>query len=111
MVPVRVALVYHAMRLDAGVPKMHVQLARYLVRRGHAVRVYGSVADSDPALLDDVDFRDLGVPNRSGRLSEPWSVLRTMRRVDAALRADRPDVVHGRGVSAWTQDSVHVTGG
>ena len=106
----RLALVYHAMRLDAGVPKMHVQLARYLVRRGHDVRVYGSVADSDPALLDDVRFHDVGVRNRSGRLSEPWSVLRSMRRVDAALQADRPDVVHGRGVSAWTQDIVHVTG-
>ena len=98
------------MRLDVGIPKMHVQLARYLVGRGHEVHVYGNLAESDQQLTGEVIFHDVGVPHRTGRLAEPWSVDRTMRRVGSMLRDDRPDVVHGRGISSWKQDIAHVTG-
>jgi glycosyltransferase involved in cell wall biosynthesis len=107
---VRIALVYHMMRLDAGIPKMHVQLARYLVGRGHEVHVYGNLADSDPLLTREVIFHDVGVPQRTGRLAAPWAVDRTMRRVGSMLLEDRSDVVHGRGISSWVQDIAHVTG-
>ena len=106
----RIALVYHIMRMDTGIPKMHVQLARYLLRRGHEVHVYGSLADSDPPLTREVIFHDVGVPYGTGRLTRPWAVHRAMRRVQSMLRDDRPDVVHGRGVSSWVQDIAHVTG-
>jgi glycosyltransferase involved in cell wall biosynthesis len=106
----RIALVYQVMRLDAGIPKMHVQLARYLVGRGHEVHVYGNLAESDPQLTREVIFHDIGVPHGAGRLAAPWSVARTMRRAESLLRDDRPDVVHGRGVSSWVQDIAHVTG-
>ena len=106
----RIALVYRTMRLDVGIPKMHVQLARYLVGRGHEVHVYGNLAESDPQLTREVIFHDVGVPHRTGRLAEPWSVDRTMRRVRSMIREDRPDVVHGRGISSWVQDIAHVTG-
>jgi glycosyltransferase involved in cell wall biosynthesis len=106
----RIALVYPVMRLDAGVPKMHVQLARYLVGRGHDVHVYGNVAESDPLLVGEMTFHDVGVPRRHGRLAEPWSVARTMHNVRSMLRDDSPDVVHGRSVASWVQDIAHVTG-
>lgn len=96
--------------MDLGIPKMHVQLARYLVSRGHEVHVYGNLADSDPQLTQEVIFHDVGVPHRTGRLAEPWSVDRAMRRAGSMLRKDRPDVVHARGISSWVQDIAHVTG-
>ena len=106
----QIALVYHIMRLDTGIPKMHVQLARYLLRRGHEVHVYGSLADSDPSLTREVIFHDVGVPYGTGRMTRPWAVHLAMRRVRSMLRNDRPDVVHARGVSSWVQDIAHVTG-
>jgi glycosyltransferase involved in cell wall biosynthesis len=107
---VRVALAYHAMRLDAGIPKMHTNLARFLVERGHEVHVYGNLADSAPSLTREVRFHDVGAPAAFGRLSQPWASARFMRCAGAMIRRDRPDVVHGRGVSAWRQDIVHVSG-
>jgi UDP-glucose:(heptosyl)LPS alpha-1,3-glucosyltransferase len=104
---VRAALVYHAMRLDAGIPKMHAQLARYLAGRGYDVHVYGNLADSDPSLANGATFHDVGLSARVGRLAEPATSVRFMRRVQAMVRAD---VVHGRGVSCWDQDIAHVTG-
>ena len=98
------------MRLDVGIPKMHVQLARYLVGRGHDVHVYGNLAQSDPLLAREVTFHDVGVQHRAGRLAAPWTVARAMRRVASMLRDDRPDVVHGRSISSWVQDIAHVTG-
>jgi glycosyltransferase involved in cell wall biosynthesis len=98
------------MRLDAGIPKMHVQLARYLVGRGHEVHVYGNLAESDPLLTGEVIFHDVGVTPRTGRLAAPWARDRSMRRVGSMLRDDRPDVVHARGVSSRMQDIAHVTG-
>jgi UDP-glucose:(heptosyl)LPS alpha-1,3-glucosyltransferase len=110
---VRIALVYAFMRLDAGVPKMHVNLARYLLSRGHEVHIYGSAEASDTTLAPGAVFHDLGIsPVRSGRLSQPLDRLRFLRRAGVAVRRDAGsnDVVHGRGMSTPVQDIVHMTG-
>lgn len=111
---VRIGLVYRVMRLDVGIPKMHVQLARYLLRRGHEVHVYGSARDSDPALVSEVTYHDVGLELRSGRVGSTLASARMMRCASAMvrndLRAGRLDVVHGRGLSSWVQHIAHVPG-
>lgn len=89
---------------------MHVNLARYLVGRGHDVHVFGNARDSDAALLHEARFHDVGLSIKSGRIAEPATALRFMRRAQAMIDAERFDAVHGRGVSLWQQDIVHLTG-
>jgi glycosyltransferase involved in cell wall biosynthesis len=74
-----------------GAERQLVALARGLHTRGHAVKVVVFYAGGPL----EADLREAGVPvtvlNKSGR----WDLLGFTLRLARALRAGRPDVVHG----------------
>ena len=109
----RIALCYAHFNLTGSLPREQVQLARYLVRAGHEVHAYAFAATSDPDLAPGVHFH--GVPATSAsdsRLGLALHVASFARNATRMIAHDRAlyDVVHGRGMSLWEQDIVHLTG-
>jgi len=90
-----------------------VQLARYLVRAGHEVHAYSFAATREPELAPGVHFHDVPASpasdSRFGGALHSATFARNATRMIARNRAGY-DAVHGRGMSTWEQDIVHVTG-
>jgi glycosyltransferase involved in cell wall biosynthesis len=109
----RIALVYAHFNLTGSLPREQVQLARYLVRAGHEVHAYVFAATSDPDLAPEVHFHDVPAsPASDSRFGLPLHVATFARNATKLIERDRTayDVVHGRGMSTWEQDIVHLTG-
>jgi glycosyltransferase involved in cell wall biosynthesis len=112
-VRLRLALVYAHLHLGASLPRQQVELARYLVRAGHEVHVYYHEAGSEVDLVPGACFHSVPASKPSGsRLGLPLHVASFAWNATRMLQQDRAayDVVHGRGMSTWEQDIVHVTG-
>jgi glycosyltransferase involved in cell wall biosynthesis len=109
----RVALVYAHFNLTGSLPRQHVQLARYLVRAGHEVDAYSFAATSEPELAPGVHFHDVPASQASNsRLGRAFHFATFVRNATRMVSRNRAayDAVHGRGMSTWEQDIVHVTG-
>jgi UDP-glucose:(heptosyl)LPS alpha-1,3-glucosyltransferase len=105
-----VALVYRHFRLDGSLPRIHVELARYLASRGHDVHVYSIRETRDLSITIPCTFHDVPVPVvRTGRWSarELWSFAKNAA---AQLARERFDVVHSRAPSTWIADVLDVPG-
>ena len=109
----RIALVYAHFNLAGSLPREQVQLARYLVREGHDVHAYAFGAASEPGLAPGVRFHNVpAAPPSNSRLGLPLHAATFARNATKMIERDRAayDVVHGRGMSTWEQDIVHLTG-
>jgi glycosyltransferase involved in cell wall biosynthesis len=109
----RIALVYAHFNLTGSLPRRQVALAHYLVSAGHEVHAYSLEADSLPDLAPEVSFHWVPATRPAGsRLGLPLHVASFAWGASRALARERHlyDVVHGLGMSTWTQDIVHVTG-
>jgi UDP-glucose:(heptosyl)LPS alpha-1,3-glucosyltransferase len=109
----RIALVYAHFNVTGSLPREQVQLARYLVRAGHEVHAYAFAATSEPDLAPGVRFHDVPATRASDtRLGLPLHAATFARNATRMIERDRAayDVVHGRGMSTWEQDIIHLTG-
>ena len=109
----RIALVYAHFNHTGSLPRVQVQLARYLVAAGHEVHSYSFAPVREPGLAPGVHFHDVPATAASAsRLGLPLHVVTFARNATRMIERDRAryDVVHGRGMSTWEQDIVHVTG-
>jgi UDP-glucose:(heptosyl)LPS alpha-1,3-glucosyltransferase len=109
----RIALVYAHFNMTGSLPREQVQLARYLVRAGHEVHAYAFAATSEPDLAPGVRFHDVPATRATDtRLGLPLHAATFARNATRMIERDRAayDVVHGRGMSTWEQDIVHLTG-
>jgi glycosyltransferase involved in cell wall biosynthesis len=109
----RVALVYAHFNFTGSLPRQQVQLARYLVRAGHEVHAYSFAATREPELAPGVHFHDVPAAQASGsRLGLALHCATFARNATSMISRSRAayDAVHGRGMSTWEQDIVHVTG-
>jgi glycosyltransferase involved in cell wall biosynthesis len=109
----RIALVYAHFNLTGSLPREQVQLARYLVRAGHEVHAYAFAATSKPDLAPGVRFHAVPATQASdARLGLALFAATFARNATRMIEHDRAtyDVVHGRGMSTWEQDIVHLTG-
>jgi glycosyltransferase involved in cell wall biosynthesis len=110
---VRIALVYAHFHFTGSLPREQVQLARYLVRAGHEVHAYVFPAASDPDLAPGVHFHAVPASQASNsRLGVALHAATFAKNATKMIERDRMayDVVHGRGMSTWEQDIVHLTG-
>ena len=109
----RVALVYAHFNFTGSLPRQQVQLARYLVRAGHEVHAYSFAATREPELAPGVHFYDVPASQAStSRLGYALHAATFARNATRMISRNRSayDAVHGRGMSTWEQDIVHVTG-
>ena len=109
----RIALVYSHFNLTGSLPRQQVELARYLVKAGHDVHVYFSPAGSKAELASEATFHEVpAAPVSGSRLGLALHVATFARSATRMIERDRAayDLVHGRGMSTWEQDIVHVTG-
>jgi UDP-glucose:(heptosyl)LPS alpha-1,3-glucosyltransferase len=109
----RIALVYAHFNVTGSLPREQVQLARYLVRAEHEVHAYAFGATSEPDLAPGVQFHDVPATQASDtRLGLALHAATFARNATRMIERDRAayDVVHGRGMSTWEQDIVHLTG-
>jgi glycosyltransferase involved in cell wall biosynthesis len=110
---VRIALVYAHFNLTGSLPREHVELARYLVKAEHEVHAYSLAATRQSELAPGVQFHDVpATPASDSRFGLPLHVATFARNATRMIKEDRAqyDVVHGRGMSTWEQDIVHLTG-
>jgi glycosyltransferase involved in cell wall biosynthesis len=110
---VRIALVYAHFHSAGSLPREQVQLARYLVRAGHEVHAYVFAATSEPHLAPGVHFHEVPAARASGsRLGSALHAATFANNATRMIERNRTayDVVHGRGMSTWEQDIVHLTG-
>ena len=110
---VRIALVYAHFNLTGSLPRQQVELARYLIAAGHDVHVYLHAGGSKPELAPEATIHEVpGVPISGSRVGLALHVASFARNATKMLAHDRAeyDVIHGRGMSTWEQDIVHVTG-
>lgn len=109
----RIALVYAHFHFSGSLSREQVQLARYLVRAGHEVHAYAFAATSERDLAPGVQFHDVPATQPSGsRLRLALHAATFAKNATRMIERDRAayDVVHGRGMSTWEQDIVHLTG-
>jgi glycosyltransferase involved in cell wall biosynthesis len=109
----RIALIYAHFNLTGSLPRRQVQLARYLVRRGHEVHAYVYAPTSEPNLAPDVRFHAVRATSESdSRFGLPLHNATFATNATQMIRRDRAayDVVHSLGMSAWEQDIAHITG-
>jgi glycosyltransferase involved in cell wall biosynthesis len=110
---VRLALVYAHFNLSGSLPRQQVQLARYLVKEGHEVHAYSFAATRDPSLAPGVHFHDVPAAKAStSRVGLALHCATFARNATDMISRDRAayDAVHGRGMSTWEQDILHLTG-
>jgi glycosyltransferase involved in cell wall biosynthesis len=109
----RIALVYAHFNHTGSLPRQQVQLARYLVKAGHEVHAYSFAPTREPDLASGVHFHDVPATqasaSRFGLALHSATFARNATRMIARDRAVY-DVVHGRGMSTWDQDILHLTG-
>ncbi len=109
----RIALAYAHFNFTGSLPRQQVQLARYLVRAGHEVHAHAFAATSEPDLAPGVHFHDVpATPASNSRLGLALHSATFAKNATRMIEHDRAgyDVVHGRGMSTWEQDIVHLTG-
>jgi glycosyltransferase involved in cell wall biosynthesis len=109
----RIALVYSHFNFTGSLPREQVQLARHLVSAGHDVHAYVCAAASQPGLAPGVRFHNVpAAPPSNSRLGLPLHAATFAMNATRMIERDRAayDVVHGRGMSTWEQDIVHLTG-
>jgi glycosyltransferase involved in cell wall biosynthesis len=110
---VRIALVYAHFNYTGSLPRQQVQLARYLVRAGHEVHAYSFAATREQDLAPGVHFHDVPATRTSdSRLGLAMHAATFARNATRMIARDRAayDVIHGRGMSTWEQDILHLTG-
>ena len=109
----RVALVYAHFNFTGSLPRQQVQLARYLVGAGHEVHAYSFAATREPELAPGVHYHDVPASRASSsRLGYALHAATFARNATRMISDNRAayDVVHGRGMSTWDQDILHLTG-
>jgi UDP-glucose:(heptosyl)LPS alpha-1,3-glucosyltransferase len=109
----RVAIVYSHFNFTGSLPRQQVHLARYLVSAGHEVHAYSFAATREPELAPGVHFHDVPATQASdSRLGLALHSATFARNATSMISRDRAAyaAVHGRGMSTWEQDIVHVTG-
>ncbi len=109
----RIALVYAHFNHAGSLPRQQVQLARYLVGAGHEVHAYSFAPTREPDLASGVRFHDVPATQASAsRLGLALHAATFARNATRMIARDRAayDVIHGRGMSTWEQDILHLTG-
>lgn len=107
----RVALVYRSFHLGGSLPRLHVELARYLSSREHEVHVYSNPASTERGLAPGCTFHDVPVTAVATGKGFSSRELRSFARNAAAMLGTASyDVVHTRAPSTWVADVLHVPG-
>lgn len=107
----KIALVYRHFNTAGSMPRIQVELARYLVRRGHETHIYSMAETTDRALVPDCVYHAVPVSRiqTGARWSarELWSYARNAARL---VSGETFDCVYTRLPGTWVGDFVCLGG-